>query len=187
MKYLILLLCVSSQFSFAQSSRPNTPYWKLVAELETAGIKPFERYNWSSDYARIKLINDVPILNNLKSSIGRHYIVYKMGGENPGKSGFTTVLKNGDIYIQVYYAKPLKNIDVALTLGHELVHASHIDSGLFDDWKRSVRKNQKEYAQCVGETGAYTWSSIYASNNSTREWIATQIADYQKCAKAYSR
>lgn len=186
MKTLILLLCLFSQMSFAQTERPNTPYWKLVAELERAGIKPFERYNWSSEMARIKLLNEVPTLNNLKNQIGRHYIVYKMGGENPGKSGFTTVLKNGDIYVQVYYGKPKKNIDVALTLGHELVHASHIDSGLFDDWKGLVRKDKKEYAQCQSEAGAYTWSSIYASNKSDREWIALQIADYQKCAKSLS-
>lgn len=133
------------------------------------------------------MLNQVPVISNLESQIGRRKVVYKMGGENPGKSGFTTVLKNGDLYVQVYYAKPLKNIDVALTLGHELVHATHIDSGLHEAWKSNARMNAKEYAECVSETGAYTWSGIYASNQSTRDWVASQIQHYQACMKKYGK
>lgn len=187
MKTLIFLLLLISQSVFAQSaSRPKTPYWNLVAELERAGLVPFKHYNWS-EYSLQKLLRDVPTLSNIASDIGRRHVVYKMGGENPGKSGFTTVLKNGDIFVQVYYAKHLKAIDVALTLGHELIHASHIDSGLHDSWRRDSRSNPKKYAECMSEMGAYTWSGIHASNNSTREWVAKQIEENQRCVKALSK
>jgi len=186
MKTFIILLLLISQTTFAQSSRPKIPYWDFVAEIERTGLVAYKQYDWSERSLQ-KLLRDVPILNNLVSQIGRKKIVYKMGGENPGKSGFTTVLKNGDIYVQIYYAKHLKNIDVALTLGHELVHALHIDNGLFDSWKRDVRANQKEYAQCVSEAGAYTWSGIYASNESTRKWVAEQIKENQDCMKRLFR
>ena len=186
MKVFFFLLVILSQSVFAQSTRPNTPYWKLVAEIEKTGLNAFARYEWT-ERSLDKLLYNVPTIRALEIEVTRRRIVYKMGGENPGKNGFATLLKNGDIYIQVYYTKALKNIDVALTLGHELVHAYHIDSGLHDSWKTNVRVNQKEYAECISETGAYTWSSIYADNASTRKWITEQIQSYQACVKRLSR
>lgn len=186
MKVFFFLLVILSQSVFAQSTRPNTPYWKLVAEIEKTGLNAFARYDWT-ERSLDKLLYNVPTIRALEIEVTRRRIVYKMGGENPGKNGFATLLKNGDIYIQVYYTKALKNIDVALTLGHELVHAYHIDSGLHDSWKTNVRVNQKEYAECISETGAYTWSSIYADNASTRKWITEQIQSYQACVKRLSR
>ena len=186
MKILLFLIILLSHSAFSQVARPKTPYWGLVDEIERTGLVAYQKYDWS-DRSLQKLLKEVPVLNNLVSEIGRRKIVYKMGGENPGKTGFATVLKNGDLYIQVYYAKHLKNVDVALTLGHELVHAIHIDSGLFDDWKKDTRSNQKEYAECMSETGAYTWSGIYASDARTREWIASQIKNYQECTKRLLR
>jgi hypothetical protein len=183
MKTFIFLLFILTQSVFAKSStRPKTPYWDLVGEVERAGFVAYAKYDWS-DRSLQKLLRDVPVINNLVSQIGRKNVVYKMGGENPGKSGFTTVLKNGDIYVQVYYAKHLKVIDVVLTLGHELVHATHIDSGLHDMWRGLVRQEQKKYAECMSEMGAYTWSGIYASNNQTREWVAGQIKENQDCTQ----
>lgn len=176
---LFLFLILSSFLVHAQVERPKTPYWDLVAEIERAGLTPYQKYDWSERSLQ-KLLRDVPIINSLVSEIGRKKIVYKMGGENPGYNGFTTVLKNGDIYLQVYYAKHLKVIDVALTLGHELIHAYHLDSGLFDTWK-SIGKNNKKYAECTSELGAYTWSGIYSSNKSTRDWVGKQIKDAQDC------
>lgn len=187
MKTFIILLFILTQSVFAQSStRPKTPYWDFVAEIERTGLVAYERYNWS-EVSLQKLLRDVPVLNNLVSQIGRKKIVYKMGGENPGKSGFTTVLKNGDIYVQVYYAKHLKNIDVALTLGHELVHAFHIDSGLHDSWRTYARTDHKKYAECMSEMGAYSWSGIYASNQSTSDWVAAQIKENQTCVQRLSK
>lgn len=186
MKVFFFLLVILSQSVFAQSTRPNTTYWKLVAEIEKTGLNAFARYDWT-ERSLDKLLYNVPTIRALEIEVTRRRIVYKMGGENPGKNGFATLLKNGDIYIQVYYTKALKNIDVALTLGHELVHAYHIDSGLHDSWKTNVRVNQKEYAECISETGAYTWSSIYADNASTRKWITEQIQSYQACVKRLSR
>lgn len=186
MKVFLFLLVILSQSAFSQVTRPDTPYWRLASEIEKAGLSPFQRYDWS-ERSLDKLLRDVPTIRSLETEITHKRIVYKMGGENPGKNGFATVLKNGDIYIQVYYTKPLKVIDVTLTLGHELVHAFHIDSGLHDSWKSDVRLNQKEYAECMSETGAYTWSSIYADNASTRKWIAEQIQSYQSCVKRLSR
>ena len=186
MKALFILLVLVAQLAHAQSSRPNTPYWKLVAEIERTHLKPYEHFDWSQRSLNT-LLHNVPIISALESEIRRRKVEYKLGGENPGKSGFTTLLKNGNIYVQVYYSKPLKNIDVALTLGHELVHAVHIDSGLHDDWKSLVRDNKKEYAECVSESGAYTWSGIYAANESTRKWVAQQIAHYQQCMQRLSR
>lgn len=186
MKAILFLFIILAQSAFAQSSRPDTPYWRLVAEIEKTGLNAFAHYDWS-ERSLDKLLYNVPTIRALEIEITRRRVVYKMGGENPGKSGFTTILKNGDIFIQVYYTKPLKNIDVALTLGHELVHGIHIDSGLHEDWKRNVRTNQKEYAECMSETGAYTWSSIYADNASTRKWISEQIQSYQACVKRLSR
>lgn len=179
---LLFVFLVSSFLVQAQSVRPKTPYWDLVAEIERAGLVPYQRYDWSERSLQ-KLLRDVPIISKLVSEIGRKKIVYKMDGENAGYNGFTTVLKNGDIHLQVYYAKHLKIIDVALTLGHELVHAYHIDSGLFDTWKSLVRNNKKEYAECTSEIGAYAWSGIYASNQSTRDWVNKQMKDAQECVK----
>lgn len=179
---LFFILLLNSFFVQSQVERPKTPYWDLVTEIERAGFTPYQKYDWSERSLQ-KLLRDVPIINKLVSEIGRKKIIYKMGGENAGYNGFTTVLKNGDIHLQVYYAKHLKVIDVALTLGHELVHAYHIDSGLFDTWKSIVRNNKKEYAECTSELGAYTWSGIYASNKSTSDWVAKQIKDAQECMK----
>ncbi len=139
----IIALFILSQVSFAQSTRPDTPYWRLVAEVERAGFVAYKRYDWSEASLR-KLLRDVPTLSNLESQIGRRKIVFKMGGENPGKNGFTTLLPNGDIFVQVYYATYHKNIDVVLTLGHEIVHAMHIDSGLHDSWRKDARAEGKK-------------------------------------------
>lgn len=185
MKILFILMLILSTSAFAQVTRPNTPYWKLIGEIEKTGLNAFARYDWSERSLDL-LLQRVPILNVLEREITRRHIVYKMGGENPGKKGFTTVLKNGDIYVQVYYTKPLKVIDVALTLGHELIHAIHIDSGLHETWKSNVRTNKKEYAECMSETGAYTWASIYASNASDRKWFSEQVQSYQACVKRLS-
>lgn len=186
MKILIIFL-MFIQVAFAQTStRPNTPYWKLVEDVERAGFTAYGKYDWSERSLQ-KLLRDVPVLANLASQVNRRQMQFKMGGENPGKAGFTTVLKNGDIYVQVYYAKHLKVIDVVLTLGHELVHALHIDTGLHDDWKRDARTNHKRYSECVSEAGAYTWSGIYAVNESTRKWVAQQIAENQACMKALAK
>lgn len=184
MRKLILLYFLMTQASFAQE-RPNTPFWSLVKEVENTGLVPYQHFNWS-ERSFNKLLNEVPTLRKLRDEVRHRKIVYRTGGENPGKMGFTTLLKSGDLFVQVYYAKHLKNIDIALTLGHELIHAIHIDSGLHDMWKSLVLHKKKEYAECQSEIGAYTWSSIYASNQSTRNWISKEVEHYYACTKKIS-
>lgn len=177
---LLLLLFIISNAVLAQTDDwPQTPHWDLARELKAAGLNPYERYNWS-EYSLMLLLNRVPIISNLKDMTKHKKIEYKMGGENPGKSGFSTLLPSGRIYVQVYYAKHLKNIDVALTMGHELIHAMHIDSGLHDEWKKDARQSPKEYAECVSENAAYTWSRIYGSN-SDRKFNDEMIEYYLDC------
>lgn len=186
MKILFVALILVTQVAMAQSTRPNTPYWQLVDEVERTGLVAYERFNWSEQSLQ-KILKNVPTISNLLSEIGRRKIVYKIGGENEGNTGFTTLLKNGDLYVQVYYAKHLKNIDVVQTLGHELTHAYHIDSDLFYIWQSNVRNNKKAYAQCVSEMGAYTWSAIYAESKSKKDWYIGMVEENQKCMKDLSK
>lgn len=176
----VLTLAVLASSQTYTIKRPDTPYWKLVAEMERAGYKPFSHFEWSDENLE-QMARRVPLLNNLRTGIDTLNVEYQAGGENEGYTGFTTQLRNKNIHVQVYYSKPSKNIDVALVLGHELIHAIHINDGLFFDWMNLVRVDQKRHAECMSEVGAYTWSNIYASDARTKEWIDQQITDYNQC------
>lgn len=180
--FMIIVVCLGGVVANAQSLRPNTPYWSLVSELESHGINAFARFEWS-DQNLEALSKASSTLTNLKNQIVNHRLILKASGDNPGFRGFTTLLKTNEIYIQIYQASYLKNIDVAITLGHELIHAGHIDNYIFNYWKSLVSHDQKKYAECTSEIGAYTWSAIYAENKSMSDWYHLQIAEYQTCAK----
>lgn len=176
----LLLLLAHPASSQVKISRPDTPYWKIVAEMESLGYTPFKHFDWSDENLE-QMARTIPTLNKIRNEIVHRNVQYKAGGDNDGYNGFTTELKNKDIYVQIYYKKPSNYIDVALVLGHELIHATHIDNGLFNEWMKDVSVNPENYASCMSEIGAYTWSGIYASDERSREFNNEKIQEYTSC------
>lgn len=168
--------------------KPDILFWKIAAELNAAGYPSHSHFTWSDSNLE-QMVRTVPTLKNLFSMVSRN-VKFKAGDTNGTYAGFTTELKDKQktIYVQVYYAKPKKNIDVALTVGHELIHAIQYNDGTTADWKKSIpMPDGARYAECQGEVGAYTWSSMYWSNNQDKVWFADQIKTYQKCVTDFNK
>ncbi len=53
--------------------------------------------------------------------------------------------------------------------------------------EKMLELREKKYAECMSESGAYTWSGIYAVNQSMRDWIAKQIQENIDCTKRLSK
>lgn len=190
--HLLLALISGLILSFGSMAhaqeKPDIPFWRLAAELNAAGYQSHTRFEWS-DANLEKMVNTVPTLKNLRSLVSEN-IKFKAGDTNPGYSGFTTRLKDKlkTIMVQVYYEKPKKNIDVAITVGHELIHAYHYSDGMTAYWQsRIILPEGSRYAECQTELGAYTWASMYWSNAQDQKWYSEQISKYQSCVNQYNK
>ena len=146
-------------------------YKKLYKQVEDAMGSAAAKF--SGDLSDLlKLMQDVPILRELYNKLDGTKIWAVVLKNHPDASKYAGMAESntdGSISIKIFHKKSNSNIDVALTLGHELTHAIGKVNGSEVMWASMIRRDAgskmiKNYVTHQSEVGAYMWSVSYADS-----------------------
>ncbi|WP_167027646.1 RHS repeat-associated core domain-containing protein [Chryseobacterium sp. Tr-659] len=180
-------------------------YEKLKQQVEDYMLKEGESAIATSFTGKpedlIKLVTKVPILNELFLKIKPGTVIwFKVTNrgitpltDDKGNRILAETYKNtaGTITINLEMIKSDRWMGVALTMGHELIHAANESHGLHALWASYVTKEGQAYAKALSEQGAYNWEAAYSGTQKDYDTAVgnrdknTQIA--QDLFKRYGR